>query len=185
MEKLCPKNFDSMSTTAVKEPETKVPLEEIALVLRRLDDVQKHIRNVKDAANTLGRKLIERGEVDFGVTLIAESELHDNSKYRGIEFEFLHRNEDGESLKTAIRQHQLTNRHHPEYWSDINTMPRLYIAELACDLCARSRECLTDLREYVREKFLPRYGLTTSSKVYRTLKEFIDMLSDDPFKPIK
>lgn len=156
--------------------------EEILLALTRLDEVMKHVRNVRDAANSLGRKLIQRGEVEFGLTLIAEAQCHDNSKFRGIEFSGLHHNGDEAVLKQAVFHHQRTNRHHPEFWGDINSMPRLYVAEMACDLCARSREKLTDLRDYVREVFLPRYELTTASKVYRWLKEFIDLLADEPFK---
>ena len=51
--------------------------------------ILSHIENVQRNTNKLGLKLIAKGEIKLGQTLIANGLIHDNSKLRGIEFEHL------------------------------------------------------------------------------------------------
>ena len=116
--------------------------------------------------------------------LLANSMLHDNSKFRGVEWEHLSddsKDKNPEQFKGAVKQHQLTNPHHPEYWSGIETMPTVYIAEMVCDWKARSGEFGTDLREWVKTKAAKRWNFTTQGRVYKEIKEYLDLLLDPRF----
>ena len=61
-------------------------------------------------------------------------------------------------------------------------MPRICVAELVCDIHARSAEKGTDLRAFVKDDFLPRHNVSAKGKVYKTMKYFLDLLLDKPFK---
>jgi hypothetical protein len=116
---------------------------------------------------------------------VANSFLHDNSKFHGIEWIYLVPNpQDKELLKVAVQNHSTMNPHHPEYWGGVAEMPDVYIAELCCDLHARSGEFGTSLKEYLQEVFMKKHNITTSMKVYRKIKYFMDLLLDEPFKKL-
>lgn len=40
----------------------------------------------------------------------------------------------------AMSKHYKTNKHHPEYWNDINDMDEESLIEMCCDWCAMSEE---------------------------------------------
>jgi len=162
-------------------------LEEIAEVNKKIDNLNRHIDNVKDAARLLGKRLIESGEISFGKQLISNSMLHDLSKFSGIEWECLAKadprtDSEGENLRMAIHQHVMTNDHHPEKWGGVDEMPKLAIAELVCDLKARSSEFATDLRRYVKEVFAIYHNMSLRGKGYKIMKMYMDILLDAPLK---
>lgn len=156
-------------------------LEEIVAIKEKVDKLLRHISNVREACEILGKKLIERGDIEFGVKLIALGQVHDLSKWFGIEFDYLISGEFNGEAKLAAQHHARVNKSHPEYWGNINLMPKLYIAELCCDWLSRANEFGTDVREYVKEKAIPRYKISPQGKVYKWIKEFFDMLLDKPF----
>lgn len=150
---------------------------------KKLDKLIRHISNVQEACQLLGKKLIDKGEIALGIHLVALGFIHDQSKFRGIEWEYLALTEEfnGEA-KLAAYHHNHTNLHHPEAWpGGINDMPRLFVAEMTCDWYARSTEFGTDIREWVKEKALDRYNISPQGKVYKWVKEFLDLLLDKPF----
>lgn len=145
----------------------------------------RHIRNVQDECMLLAERLIEQGRQQFARTLLANSMLHDNSKFRGVEWEYLSdaaKDEHPEQFKAAVQQHQSINPHHPEYWCGIDNMPSVYIAEMVCDWKARSAEFGTDLREWVKDKATKKWDFTPQGRVYREIKEYLDLLLDASFK---
>ena len=151
---------------------------------RPLRILVRHIRNVQDECELLAERLIEQGRSEFARMLVANSMIHDNSKMRGIEWDYLNENtkeENSVAFKLSVKQHYQSNSHHPEYWGGINKMPEIYIAEMVCDWKARSAEFGTDLRVWVKEKATKRWNFTTQSKVYKTIKGFLDMLLDPKF----
>src|SRR5881392_825242 len=99
-----------------------------------LDNLVRHINLVKNNCGLLGTRLMANGRVEFGRLLVQRGYLHDNSKFAGIEWDYLHSGKDvpKDVLELAIRQHQLTNPHHPEFWGGIINMPELYIYEMVC-----------------------------------------------------
>lgn len=148
-----------------------------------LRTIMRHIRNVQDNCSLLAERLLEK-EPDFARKLLANSLLHDNSKLRGIEWANLNgdtKKMNGEAFKLAHQAHVENNPHHPEYWDGIDNMPRVYIAEMVCDWKARSDEMGTDLRIWVKEEATKRFDFTAQGKVYKTIKEFVDILLDPTF----
>jgi hypothetical protein len=151
---------------------------------KHLEALLRHIEIVQGACQLLGKRLIEAGESEFGRILIANGLVHDQSKLIGIEWEYLVRDEDPEKIELAIQQHWTSNPHHPEYWGGMNQMPRIYIAEMVCDIYARSSEFGTDLRQWVKTEAAKKYNMSVQGKAYKQIKQFIDILLDDPFKPV-
>jgi hypothetical protein len=151
------------------------------LVDMKVDKLLRHISNVRDACQMLGKKFIDKGEVEFGIQLIALGQVHDASKWGGIEWDYLICGDFNGEAKLAACHHNRTNKHHPEYWGSIDNMPRVYVAEMCCDWLARSHEFGTDVWEYVKEKAIPRYEIAPNGKIYKWIKEFLNMLLDKPF----
>jgi len=158
-----------------------------ALILKTfegIDHLLRHIQNVSSNCTILGKKLIEKGEFEFGNTLIANGLIHDNSKFFGIEYEYLN-SSDTEKQRLAIYQHNRTNRHHPEYWGSIKNMPKIFVAEMVCDWKARSNEFGTDLREWIEKSAMQKFNFTKKDKIWKWINEFLNLLLDKPFKQIK
>ena len=152
--------------------------------VKKVETVLRHVRLVQDACILLGTRLIDAGEEDFGRILIANGLCHDSSKFFGVEWEYLTRDEkENETalFAAAYKQHVLTNSHHVEYWGNIDLMPRIRIAEMVCDMYARSSEFGTDLRRYIKESFTKKHGMTVQSRKYKEMKYFLDLLLDPPF----
>jgi len=147
----------------------------------KVDKLIRHISNVQDSCRLLGKKYIEKGEVEFGVRLIALGQIHDASKWSGVEWKYLIIGEFNGEAKLAAIHHNHTNPHHPEYWGSIELMPRIYVAEMCCDFYARANEFGTDVWDYVKEKAIPRYAISPQGKHYKWIKEFLDNLLEKPF----
>ena len=148
---------------------------------KHFQSLRRHISLVIDAAQILGERLIEEGDIDLGRILVANSFLHDNSKFYGIEWRDLQRDEEVEKVKNAVLQHTETNHHHPEFWGDMNNMPSVFLAEMVCDWWARSSEMGTDLRLWIKGSALSKYDISPQGKAYKQIKRFVDLLLDKPF----
>jgi hypothetical protein len=152
---------------------------------RRLHNLLRHISNVQREAILLSERLMDNGEFGFSKQLLARSLQHDASKFFGIEWEYLHgdvKEDQPETFLLAAKQHVDTNQHHPEYWQDIQHMPRICIAEMVCDWKSRSDEFGNDIRDWIKEQATKKYGFSLHGVVYKTIKEFVDILLDPPFK---
>lgn len=149
---------------------------------KHLQGVQRHIKNVQSSCNIIAERLIDQGEISFALHLLRNSQQHDVSKLVGVEWKYL-RPElfDTPEFKLALEQHQLTNEHHPECWGDIKHMPRIHVAEMVADWNARSMEFGTDLRDWIKNQACKKYNITPNTKVYKTIKEFVDLLLEPPF----
>lgn len=154
---------------------------------KKLKSLLRHISLVQEGCSVLAEKIIENGDEQLGIMLIANSMIHDNSKFYGVEWEYLTEqasltNEEKPLFDKAILQHIMTNPHHPEYWGGIDKMPRVYLAEAVCDWHARSSEFGTDLREWIKNVAIKKYKISSKGKVYKQIKEFVDLLLERPFK---
>lgn len=156
------------------------------LVLKHLDNLTRHIDLVRQSCKLLGERLIEQGREEFGKKLIARGYCHDQSKFSGIEWDYLHNGDDidKELLKEAISHHSKTNSHHPEYWGGIENMPELDVGEMVSDWQARSQEFGNDLREWFKEVAIEKYNIKTGGKQYKWIKNFLDILLQNSFKKI-
>lgn len=72
-----------------------------------LDNLVRHIELVRSATLLLGKRLIAKGQTDFGRILIANGFMHDVSKFSGIEWDYLHAGKDvpKDKLEMAIENH--------------------------------------------------------------------------------
>lgn len=151
----------------------------------KIDKILRHIENVQKNCEIIAKKLLERGETDLARQLVANAMVHDNSKFYGIEWDYLNDEEDSNHRRLAISQHQRTNLHHPEAWGKIHLMPRLYLAELTADWSARAAEFGQSVREWINNGAMKRFGFTKREKVYREIMFFVDLLCDKPFQQAK
>jgi hypothetical protein len=159
------------------------------LIMEKIRGISRHIRSVEDNCLILGEKLIAIGAVDLGHKLIANGFIHDASKFHGIEFEYLSLNNPIEEsnkikLKMAVQHHNSTNLHHPEAWAGIKNMPDIYLAEMACDIKARSEEFGTNLREWIDDIATKKWDFSKEDEVYKILMRYVDFLCPKPFEDL-
>jgi hypothetical protein len=147
----------------------------------KINQVFSHIKNVQRNCYKLGIRLINRGEVELGRNLISNGQIHDNSKFKGIEFSHLFHGDP--MLPEVVKHHQSINPHHPEHWGSIHSMPRVYVAEMVCDWYARSSEFGTGLKEWVNNHAMEKFGFTKDSPVYAEIFEFMNLLLSPSFTP--
>jgi len=152
----------------------------------RIDGLLRHINFVRENCSILSEKLINTGRCDLARTLIHNAQIHDASKFNGIEWEFLTigntTNKSG--LKYAVEHHENTNPHHPRYWKGIENMPEIYLMEMVCDWKARSTEFATDLRYYIDNDAIKRFKFIKDGPLYQKIMGYVDMLCPAPFEAI-
>jgi len=173
--------------------EMTVETEEYITEVKYLENLLMHIQLVQNNCLVLAKKLMEQGDSKMGRTLIQNSLRHDNSKFTGMEWEYmalrdqkpkLNKSEMA-SLVQAVEQHSCTNEHHPEYWGSIHDMPNIYIMEMVCDWKARAQEFGTDMRQWITDEASKRFSFKTSSPVYVVITKYVDMLCGPPLENLK
>lgn len=163
---------------------------EAELTGNKIRAITRHMRNVQDNCLILGEKLIEKGELELGRGLVANGFIHDASKFHGIEWENMApgalANEESAKLKLkmAVNHHRKINPHHPEYWGEIQKMPRVYIAEMVCDWKARSEEFGASLKDFIDERAIKTWNFAKDDKTYKEIMFFVDLLCEKPFEQI-
>jgi hypothetical protein len=60
-------------------------------------------------------------------------------------------------------------------------MPEIYIAEMACDMYARSQERGTSIRDWIKTEGIQKYKMDIDGLEYKMLMKFIDLLLEDSF----
>jgi len=146
----------------------------------KIETVLNHIQNVQRNCYKLGLKLIKCGEVELGRNLIANGQIHDNSKFKGIEFEHLFYGDP--ILSDVIKHHNTTNPHHPEFWGKIQSMPEIYLIEMVCDCKSRSEEFGSDVRVWFSETATKKYSFLMDDEVGKKITHYLDLLLSPPFK---
>lgn len=151
---------------------------------------QKHLANlirhkelIKDAAVLLGTRLVEEGRSELGRQVIARGFAHDNSKFFGIEWKFLHAGNDvaRQDLDAAIAQHHATNPHHAEFFGGFGNMDEISVYEMACDFYARAQEFGTNLRDYIKTAANGRLKIDDSPLQKGWLDSAVNVLLEDAF----
>lgn len=155
------------------------------MLKKRLNNLLRHIGNVRENCTRLGNSLILQGQVDFGKQLIANGLIHDNSKFYGVEWEYLHgdiKESNPELFVVAAEQHIKTNPHHPEYFGSIHSMPDIYLAEHTCDILARAQEFGQNVFDWIHESAFKKYEYDKKSKCYKKIKIYMEILLEESFK---
>jgi hypothetical protein len=156
--------------------------------MEKIRGITRHMRNVEDNCLLLGEKLIMNGEIELGHDLIANGFVHDASKFHGIEWDNMApgaptKEESAKlKMKMAVNHHRKINPHHPEYWGEIQKMPRVYVAEMVCDWKARSEEFGSSLKDYIDEVATKRWNFSKDDKTYKEIMVFVDLLCEKPFE---
>jgi len=136
-----------------------------------LDNLCRHVDLVRAATILLGKRLIKLGDYDLAKRLVYRGYTHDSSKFLGIEWSYLHagREVPKEALQLAIHHHQVTNDHHPEYWGNFEFMSDDALAEMVCDMYARSQEFATNLRDWIMSTAVSKYKIDTKSPQFKRI----------------
>ncbi len=148
-------------------------------IYEKLTMVINHIELVRRNCTKLGFILIKSGQPQLGRMLIANGMIHDNSKFNGIEFQHLFK--DDFLLNESIKHHQLSNPHHPEYWGKIQDMPEIYLIEMVCDCAARSAEFGTDINEFFNNVCTKKYDFEMTDEVGVKITKYINLLYNTKF----
>lgn len=154
-------------------------------MIEKIQSLLSHIENVQNFCKKIAFHYIEHNKGDrdlqFARQLLSNAQVHDNSKFHGIEFKALTNKwndpeQDKKELELAVAHHQAVNRHHPESFGSIHDMPDVYLVECVCDWAARSKEQGTNIREWLETVGMQKYLLTTNSNVYRKINNYLDIL---------
>ena len=154
---------------------------------KRLSILTRHINHVAEDCEKLGKKMIENGDTAVGLSLIANGKIHDNSKFYGIEWEYL--NNDvrpipaGQDLfQKAVHEHVTKNKHHPEAWPNgIHGMDKLHLAEMVCDWHARSSEQGNCLVDWIHTVAMKKFGFKKDDLPYTKIMLLIEDLLEMKF----
>jgi hypothetical protein len=153
---------------------------------KHLDNLIRHKKLVADASILLGQRLVEQGRPELGRMVVARGFAHDNSKFFGIEWKWLHAGNDipdekKPEFEQAKTQHQCTNQHHPEYYGGLQNMDEISVAEMCCDWYARAQEFGTSLREWATKAANGRFHIDECPVQKTWIENFISLLLEDAF----
>lgn len=148
-----------------------------------IDNLTRHIHLVRQGCSMLGKRLVQSGREEFGRILIARGFAHDQSKFHGIEWDYLHVGDQVDKIRLAeaIKQHVSTNDHHPEFWGGIENMPEVAVAEMCCDWYARSQEFGKDLREWIKKEAFKKYDFDYRTQTGQWVKLYVNILLKNYF----
>lgn len=153
--------------------------------LEKIEMILSHIKKVEANMQFIAKELIKQNEENllFCLELLANSRLHDVTKLTGSEFFYLNDDYIGtDEFEKALRLHQKTNKHHPEYYGTIHLMDEVHLAEMACDLFARGQEFGTNTMEWIETVATEKYHFEMTDKVGKSLKKYIEILTKNKFK---
>jgi len=154
----------------------------------RLKSILRHIKNVQNNCILLGEKLIDDRKYEMGKMLIANGFIHDNSKFFGIEWDYISdaslAKKNKARVALSVEQHNKTNKHHPEYWGGIKNMPDVYVGEMVCDWKSRSEEFGSSLIDWINDAAMKRFQFKKGDAIYGKIMYFVDMLCQKPFQPL-
>ena len=152
-------------------------------MLDHVNDLENHIHMVQANARILASHFIKEGRHREAKELLARAQVHDKSKWFGIEWDYLHQGDDidRELIQLAIRQHQAVNDHHPEFHNGIENMPEMCIAEMVCDWLARAQEFGKDVNDFVTNVATEKYKLYMWAKQRRLINEYLAILTPVKF----
>ncbi len=151
---------------------------------QRINTIIRHIKKVEDNCNRLAQLITgEVNDLNFARKLVKLGRIHDASKFNSFEFDYLgnFEKEKPPEFKLALKRHHKKNPHHPEYWTSIQVMPNLYIAEMVCDCVARGQEFGTDTRKWFEEEATKKYGFKMEDEVGKKITKYLDLLLTKPF----
>ncbi len=162
--------------------------------LKMTDEVYSQIEETfihKDLFNKsclkMSKYLHSIGNDALAIDICRRAVLHDNSKLDDNElgpFSKLDHKKEAlkdpnigldDNVKHVIEVHWNKNRHHPEFFPDIEDMADIDIIEMCCDWHARSVQYGTDLLEFAQIRQSNRFHF--SEEQYKKIMEYCKVLS--------
>lgn len=125
-----------------------------------INDLIEHKKYVLESCKRMSKYLFKHGQPQLAKDLLRRAFVHDDSKLDDDEMEkFLELKIKDNPFKNAnsllndyekerISVHWKKNRHHPEYFDNVEDMEELDILEMVCDWFARSMQYNTDIIEF-------------------------------------
>lgn len=155
------------------------------LLAHRLNALVRHVGHVRENCLQLSQYFLDNDEPELAVEIIARGLRHDQSKFSGLEWQYLHtdvKDSFPALFQDALASHWFLNDHHPEHWKlGVKAMPRVVLAEMAADWVARGQEFGSDVLDFIHNTACPRYGITQDSPVYEQIFEFLGVLLERKF----
>ncbi len=156
---------------------------------KEINDTLIHRACVMRCGVYFARYLIHKNQSVDAIKLIYRCCVHDISKIQNTE-EFMALASIVENIKEmgniehvlsevqqeAISLHWVKNKHHPEYYDNPNDMTDLDLMEMACDLCARSKQHGSDVVEYLVKQQDIRYHF--DNEHYKKIKQYCTALKE-------
>lgn len=154
----------------------------------QIEDFVLHKKFVLQSGLILVQHLLSENKDDLAMNLMKRLSVHDNSKLETQEFEMLCQIPNDKSsftnantqlnelMRKSIELHWKNNRHHPEYFKDINEMSELDLMEMCCDWKARSLQYETDFLDFVKTRQENRFHF--SDKVFQKIWKYCLILEE-------
>lgn len=129
-----------------------------------INDLIEHKKYVLESSKRMSQHLYEKGDYELAKEILKRAFVHDDSKLDDDEMEkFLELKIKDKSFKNAnsmlndyekerISVHWKKNRHHPEYFDNVEDMKEIDIIEMVCDWFARSMQYGTDIVEFAKTR---------------------------------
>ena len=162
------------------------------MINKRIDTLQElveHKKHILDSCLKVSTYLLKNGEEKLALDLMKRAFVHDVSKLTFQEFHALdafdvhekysednHTKFTEEQLK-FLKIHWKNNKHHPEYWDDVNDMKEIDIIEMVCDWHARSIEFNNNLIKYIANRQLVRFAFP--EHIYSKILMYAEILLDN------
>lgn len=129
-----------------------------------MNDLITHKKHVMDSCLLMSEYLHKIGEENMAIEILRRSFIHDISKLDNDELSgFLELKIKEKSFTNAnsllndyekerIKTHWKKNKHHPEYFENIEEMEEIDIIEMVCDWFSRSIQFNTDIIEFAETR---------------------------------
>lgn len=132
--------------------------------IKHFEELCIHKKLLIDSCYKLAVHFLKEDNEEFALMLMKRAFIHDISKLSKFEFHaadafdsFKKHSKNrnyvfSDNEKIFLQEHWKNNKHHPEYWEDVNDMEDIDIAEMVCDWHARSVEFNDDLLVYINHR---------------------------------
>lgn len=157
-------------------------------IMCQIQDTLIHKKLVIDSGYKMCNYLFTQNKNDLAFELLNRIITHDNSKFTEEELYGLASISNKKALinpdillsadqQKIVEIHWKNNRHHPEYFKDINDMKEIDIIEMCCDWHARSVQYGTDLMQFIKIRQKNRFHFP--EKTYKKILKYCNILIEN------
>lgn len=154
----------------------------------QITDFLVHKKFILESGLILVKHLLDEGKNEDAIELMKRIADHDNSKLQKREFRLLcsiplhtssftdAKEKMNPCLEKSISLHWKHNRHHPEYFENIEDMTEIDIMEMCCDWHARSCQYETDFIAFVKTRQETRFHFP--EKMFDKILKYCEILEE-------